>query len=70
VRTERDPSLYRSPVSKLDGSFTGSVLFAYKLNWQTVCFVGYGDNRTLTETDQLLRANRQFFLKLSYAFQL
>ena len=70
VRTERDPSLYTSSVPKLDGSFTGSVLFAYKLNWQTVCFLGYGDNRTLTENDQLLRANRQLFLKLSYAFQL
>ena len=32
-------------------------------------FVGYGDNRTLQETGDLTRADRQFFLKLSYAFQ-
>jgi hypothetical protein len=70
VRTERDPSLYTFSVSKQDGSFAASVLFAYKLNWQTVCFLGYGDNRTLTESGDLLRANRQFFLKLSYALQL
>ena len=70
VRTERDPSLYTFSVPRLDGSFAASVLFAYKLNWQTVCFVGYGDNRTLTDNDQLLRADRQFFLKLSYAFQM
>ena len=70
VRTERDPSLYVSPVAKLDGTFTGSVLLAYKLNWQTVFFLGYGDNRTLAENGEFLPAGRQVFLKLSYAFQL
>lgn len=70
VRTARDPSLYTFPVAKQDGAFTGSLLFAYKLNWQTVCFVGYGDNRTLAENGDFQRADRQFFLKLSYAFQL
>jgi len=69
VRTSRDPSLYKTPVTALDGSFTGSALFAYKLNWQSVLFVGYGDNRTLLEDDHLAKADRQFFLKLSYAFQ-
>jgi hypothetical protein len=35
-----------------------------------VLFVGYGDNRTfLDETNALERADRQFFAKLSYAFQ-
>jgi hypothetical protein len=70
VRTERDPSLFASPVAKLDGAFIGSVLFAYKLNWQTVCFLGYGDNRTLAENGDFLPGGRQVFLKLSYAFQL
>ena len=69
VQTERDPSLYATPVSERDGSFSGSLLFAYKLNWQTVLFLGYGDNRTLTEEDRLEKADRQFFLKVSYAFQ-
>ena len=69
VRTSRDPSLYKTSVTALDGSFTGSALFAYKLNWQSVLFVGYGDNRTLLEDDHLAKADRQFFLKLSYAFQ-
>ena len=70
VRTERDPSLYTFTVTKRDGSLTASALFAYKLNWQTVLFLGYGDNRALTEDAQLQRTSRQFFLKLSYAFQL
>jgi hypothetical protein len=70
VLTERDPSLYLSAVQPKSASFGGSALFAYKLNWQTVLFLGYGDNRTfLEETDRLEREDRQFFVKLSYAFQ-
>ena len=70
VETERDPSLYTFGVSEKDGDFSGSALFAYKLNWQTVLFLGYGDNRALSEVDELEQAGRQFFLKISYAFQL
>jgi len=69
VETERDPSLYRFEVSRRDGGFDGSALFAYKLNWQTVLFVGYGDNRSLSGNGDLVAAGRQFFLKVSYAFQ-
>ncbi|HEU5249505.1 MAG TPA: DUF5916 domain-containing protein, partial [Thermoanaerobaculia bacterium] len=47
VETERDPSLYTFEVSRRDGDFSGSVLLAYKLNWQSVLFLGYGDNRAL-----------------------
>jgi hypothetical protein len=52
-----------------DAAFTASALFAYKLYWQTVLFVGYGDDRALAETDTLEPASRQFFAKISYAFQ-
>ncbi len=69
LRTERDPSLWIAPLSNRDGSFSGSALFSYKLNWQTVLFAGYGDNRTLDEGGGWLRADRQLFLKISYAFQ-
>src|SRR5437762_480960 len=70
VETKRDPSLYTFAVARRDGDFTGSVLVAYKLNWQSVLFVGYGDDRTVSEEDRLEKSRRQFFLKLSYAFQL
>ena len=70
VETKRDPSLYTFAVARRDGDFHGSVLVAYKLNWQSVLFVGYGDDRTVSEEDRLEKARRQFFLKLSYAFQL
>ena len=70
VSTRRDPTLYSTEVARKDGRFGGSALFAYKLNWQTVLFAGYGDNRELDETAQHLdRVGRQFFMKLSYAFQ-
>jgi hypothetical protein len=68
VWTTRDPALYHDVVNAKDGDFTASALFAYKLNWQTVLFLGYGDTRTLQE-DHLQRADRQVFLKVSYAFQ-
>ncbi|MCA1580682.1 MAG: carbohydrate binding family 9 domain-containing protein [Acidobacteria bacterium] len=69
VRTNRDVSLYRSAVNAREGSLTGSALFAYKLNWQSVLFLGYGDSRTLSESNTFERQDRQFFLKVSYAFQ-
>ncbi len=54
-----------------ESEFSGSALFSYKLNWQTVLYLGYGDNRALFETTNvnLQPQNRQFLLKLSYAFQ-
>jgi Domain of unknown function (DUF5916) len=69
VETENDPALFSFEVPERSGDFSGSALFAYKLNWQTVLFVGYGDNRTLLDGDRLEPANRQVFLKVSYAFQ-
>ena len=69
VSTTRDPSLYTFAVSPHSGTFGGSILFAYKLNWQSVAFIGYGDDRTLSQFDRLEQQDRQFFVKFSYAFQ-
>ncbi len=69
VETRRDPALYLQETARRDASFGGSALLAYKLNWQTVVFLGYGDNRALSEAQTLERSDRQFFLKLSYALQ-
>jgi hypothetical protein len=69
VTTRRDPTLYVADVAARDGTLTGSVLFAYKLNWQSVLFVGYGDDRALIDLNRLARSDRQFFIKASYAFQ-
>lgn len=70
VHNRQDPALFTDEVDRRSGTLGGSLLFAYKLNWQTLLFLGYGDNRELLEeTDSLERSDRQFFLKLSYAFQ-
>ncbi|HXU44538.1 MAG TPA: DUF5916 domain-containing protein [Thermoanaerobaculia bacterium] len=48
---------------------TASALLGYKLNWQTVLFLGFGDARSLDERGELAPAARQAFFKISYAFQ-
>ena len=71
VHTERDLSLYLHPedFSRESGGFTSSAVFAYKLNWQTVLFVGYADGRELDDRSDLQPSDRQMFFKVSYAFQ-
>lgn len=69
VDTKRTPSLYSGRVAARSRSFSGSLLFAYKLNWQTVLFVGYGDERQPDERDDLRPIARSLFAKVSYAFQ-
>ncbi|HEY0143472.1 MAG TPA: DUF5916 domain-containing protein [Thermoanaerobaculia bacterium] len=70
VTTEADPSLYTFPgVPRHSGNFLGSVLYSYKINWQTVLFVGYGDDRLLTPANSLVESNRSLFFKVSYAYQ-
>jgi hypothetical protein len=69
VDTRRAPELYTDAVSARSRSFSGSLLLAYKLNWQTVLFVGYGDDREPNERDALEPIARSLFFKMSYAFQ-
>jgi hypothetical protein len=65
----RDPGLYTFPVRAQSGSFAGSALFAYQINWQTVLFVGYADDRLQDNFGDLQPADRLVFVKISYAFQ-
>jgi hypothetical protein len=74
VSTDRDPSLYIDSVDAHSGTFGGSLLLAYKVDWQSVVFVGYGDDRELTAAPsdhvrRLAPLDRQLFVKVSYAFQ-
>lgn len=70
IDTTTNPALFLSAVDARVGDFSGSLLFAYKLNWQSVMFLGYGDDRELSGDVRILAPlDRQFFLKLSYAFQ-
>ncbi len=65
----RAVALYLLPVPNHERQFSGSVLYAYKLNWQTVLFVGYSDERALTDAERLTQTGRNFFVKASYACQ-
>jgi hypothetical protein len=67
--TDRNTALYLLPTTAHDGTFNGSLLLAYKINWQSVMFVGYGDDRELTEQRRLVPSDHQVFVKVSYAFQ-
>ena len=69
VATDRDSSLYTFTTAPRSGTVSGQVLLSYKLNWQSVMFIGYGDDRELTVRDQLVKAGRQVFVKVSYALQ-
>jgi hypothetical protein len=69
VATTNEPRLFKTTVEPRAGAFSGSALFAYKLNWQSVMFVGYGDDRQLSADRRLEQSERQFFVKISYAFQ-
>jgi hypothetical protein len=69
VETERDPRLYDEQIDPRIGDFGGSLVFAYKLDWQTVLYVGVSDLRGFDERDRLEPVSRQAFFKISYAFQ-
>ena len=71
VGTRSNPALYAEPVDERSGSFSASALFAYRLNWQSVVFLGYGDTPdALGGRRASVPENRQLFLKVSYAFQM
>jgi len=70
IRQDRNPDLYvQQGLPKEDAALSSSLLLAYKLNWQSVVFLGYGDNQALNDQYELARHDRQLFLKISYAFQ-
>jgi hypothetical protein len=49
-----------------DSNFSGSVLYGYRLNWQSVLYVGYGNEPAL-ETN--LDRQQVLFVKMAYAFR-
>ena len=73
VDPKYDPALYNPALVPIpdreDDEVTGSALFSYKLNWQTVLFLGYSDDRALTPEERLAPIGRALFFKISYAFQ-
>jgi hypothetical protein len=69
ITTDRDPQLFVTSVDARSATFAGQALLAYKINWQSVMFVGYGDDRELANQQTLKPLDHQVFVKVSYAFQ-
>ncbi len=65
---ERNPALFTSPVSPESERLFTQFLVSYKVNPQTLLFVGYSDNRLGSRLIDLTQANRTLFLKLGYAW--
>jgi hypothetical protein len=64
----QNQSLYTFPVDAETRTLFTQFLFSYKLNPQTVVFVGYSDNRLGLQGIDLLQTDRTFFMKVGYAF--
>jgi len=69
-QVDRDPSLYTFPVDARAHDLANQLLFAYKINPQTVAYVGYSDGYYALDQDPLEQQQRTYFLKLSYAWLL
>jgi len=66
---DRNLAVYSVPVSAFDEGLFGQFLFSYKVNPQTVLFIGYSDNQAGTRSYDLTRTNRTFFAKMGYALR-
>lgn len=64
------PTLFTVPVPQQQRTLFSQLLFAYKVNPQTVLFAGYTDDRLGLDSIDLTPTGRTFFLKLGYNLQL
>jgi len=64
----RNPALYLWPVSDREQTVFSQFLFSYKLNPQTVLFLGYSDNYLGYTGIDITQSDRTFFIKLGYAW--
>jgi hypothetical protein len=67
-RISRNQDLYSFPVEAETDSLFTQFLFSYKINPQSVIFVGYSDNHLGLDRIDLIQTDRTFFLKIGYAF--
>jgi len=70
VDVNQDPSLYTFAVDARDQSLNNQLLFSYKINPQTVFFLGYSDGYRAIDQDPYEQQGRTLFTKMSYAWLL
>ena len=66
---QRNPALYSSVVKAESGDLFTQLLISYKVNPQTVLYLGYADNDIGNNQFRLTQADRTFFVKACYAWQ-
>ena len=66
----RNQRLYEEPedFAPRSKSLFTQFLFSYKINPQTVLFLGYSDNYDDEERSAVIRTDRTFFMKIGYAW--
>ncbi len=64
----RNISLYFVPMSPKSQTFFTQLLFSYKINPQTLLFVGYSDNYFGSTGIDITQTDRTFFIKIGYAW--
>ena len=69
LTVDRDPALYVEEVEAESRDLANQLLFAYKINPQTVVFAGYSDSLRDDPAGDLVRDARTFFVKLGYAWR-
>lgn len=74
-RTDRNAALHDDSVDPRSTGLSSQLLFSYKVNPQTVFFLGYGDDRIGTTEEggdiiPLTQMRRTLFVKLGYAWRL
>ncbi|WP_141687251.1 carbohydrate binding family 9 domain-containing protein [Pseudoalteromonas lipolytica] len=68
---DRDKDAYFSNVSEINRDFASQLVYSYKINSQTLFYLGYSDKGYQDDSlKELERDQRTFFTKLSYAWQL
>ncbi len=65
---ERNPALYAEPVEERDQELFSQLLYSYRLNPQTVLYLGYSDTQIETDAIDRMRLDRTLFVKLGYAW--
>ncbi len=62
--------LYSLPIDPKSKQLFTQILFSYKINPQTVLYLGYSDNYFGDHSFGLAQTDRTFFVKLGYAWVL
>ncbi len=68
MHVDRNPVLYLFPVTGDTQTLFTQFLFSYKLNPQTVIFIGYSDNYLGLTGIDITQTSRAFFVKFGYAW--